>query len=71
MDIVTFDDVYVGMRVVDVDGYIGVVMNCDDIHNVHVEYDDGGSGLYCLDEDCDKCSGDNARYYDPLFRYNP
>ena len=30
----------------------GIVKNVSDIHNVFVEYEDGGSGLYCLDYNC-------------------
>jgi len=30
----------------------GKVVDKKDVHNVLVEYDDGGSGLYCLDKKC-------------------
>jgi len=30
----------------------GIVRNISDIHNVFVEYEDDGSGLYCLDYNC-------------------
>ena len=44
----------------DTDGNIGIIKGLDaDIHNVEVEYLNGGMGLYCLDKDCDK--------YDPLY----
>jgi len=32
----------------------GIVKEIDDIHNVFIEYEDGGSGLYCLDPSCDE-----------------
>ena len=30
----------------------GFIINCDDFHNIVVEYFNGGSGLYCLDYKC-------------------
>jgi len=30
----------------------GHVVDVKDIHNVLIEYDDGGSGLYCLKKKC-------------------
>jgi hypothetical protein len=36
----------------DMDAY-GIVKQIPDIHNIFVEYDDGGSGLYCLDPKCE------------------
>lgn len=49
-----FEDLRVGMKVVDEDPEfsIGTVIECEDIHNVLVEYENGGSGLYCLKDDC-------------------
>jgi len=35
----------------------GTVKKMDDIHNVFVEYENGGSGLYCLDSNCDEYDG--------------
>jgi len=32
----------------------GIVKKLDDIHNVFVEYENGGSGLYCLDPNCEE-----------------
>lgn len=54
MDNVKVDikDLHVGMNVIDDDNVTGEVRLCDDIHNVWVTYDKGGSDFYCLDEDC-------------------
>jgi len=32
----------------------GVVKEIKDIHNIIIEYEEGGSGLYCLDPSCDE-----------------
>ena len=55
-----YADVKLQTKVKDTDGNIGIIKGLDaDIHNVEVEYLNGGMGLYCLDIDCDK--------YDPLY----
>jgi len=36
----------------------GHVIDNKDIHNVLVEYEDGGSGLYCLDKKCEEFDPD-------------
>jgi hypothetical protein len=52
-----FSDLYQGMKVRDTDD-IGVVINCEDPHNVYVKYDnDSGAGLYCFVEDCELYTG--------------
>lgn len=58
---IPYSDIRVGMLVKDFDEELGIgmVIKCDDIHNVFVEYLNGGSGLCCLDE---KCAD-----YDPLY----
>ena len=58
---VHFSDIYIGMVVKDLDEDfgIGVVEKYYDKHNVFVKFKNGGSGLYCLDEDCED--------YDPLY----
>jgi len=33
-------------------GVYGHIIDNKDIHNILVEYEDGGSGLYCLDKRC-------------------
>jgi hypothetical protein len=57
----TFENIEVGMRVIDQDDHIGTIKECEDIHNILVEYENGGSGFYCLDEKCEE--------YDELYEY--
>lgn len=48
------------MLVKDIEGNIGKITDIEhDIHNVEVEYLQGGLGLYCLDETCNE--------FDPLY----
>lgn len=47
-----------GDIVMDNDGNTGMVIEAGDIHNILVQFDNGGSGLYCMVESCD--------HYDPL-----
>lgn len=56
-----FEHIEVGMKVIDANDTIGVVKECFDIHNVLVDYLNGGSGLYCLDSECES--------YDPLYLF--
>jgi hypothetical protein len=57
-----FSELKKGMKVQDVDGNVGVIKKCNDIHNIYIKYEGsvGGYGLYCID-DVDK------DYYDPLY----
>jgi hypothetical protein len=48
-----FEELTVGMEVED-DGEAGKVVECDDPHNVLIEYNNGGSGLYCMVDDCEE-----------------
>ena len=48
-----FEELMVGMRVED-GGEPGKVVECDDPHNIFIEYDNGGSGFYCIAEDCEE-----------------
>ena len=32
----------------------GIIKEHKDIHNIFVEYDNGGSGLYCMDPTCEE-----------------
>ena len=41
--IVSHSNLVIGMRVQDDEGNVGTVKECEDIHNVFVEYDNGGS----------------------------
>lgn len=47
----------IGMRVKDYDGIIGIITECLDLHNIEVDYDNGGKGLYCIDPDCPEYDG--------------
>lgn len=46
-----FDKFEIGDRVMDSDGTIGTVSECDDPHNIFVRFDNG-SGLYCVVKGC-------------------
>jgi hypothetical protein len=51
---VLFNELCIGDYVYDKSMEVyGKVMDNRDIHNVIIEYDSGGGGLYCLDEDCE------------------
>jgi hypothetical protein len=39
-------------------GVHGHIIDNKDIHNILVEYEDGGSGLYCLDKKCEEFDPD-------------
>lgn len=52
-----------GVTVIDGQGMVGVVKEFQDIHNVWVKYENGSSGVYCLDKNC--------KDYDPLFPAPP
>lgn len=71
---VKHSDLVIGLKVQDNDGNIGKVKDCSDIHNVYVEYDNGGSEIHCLVEDCKETTiinGDEVKIdqFDPLFFY--
>lgn len=42
-----------GMKVIDNDGDIGIITECEDAHNVIVEYENEGKGIHCLAEGCE------------------
>ena len=56
-----FENIEVGMKVIDTNDAIGVVKECFDVHNIQVDYLNGGSGFYCLDFQCE--------FYDPLYLF--
>ena len=58
----SYGDIKIGMQVMDDNGDIGVITECEDQHNILVEYGNGGKGLYCLVEDCEEGS-DNLYIY--------
>jgi transglutaminase-like putative cysteine protease len=48
----SYETLYVGLKVRDADGVLGTIMAIDDIHNVWVEFTQGGAGYYCMDPAC-------------------
>ncbi len=56
------EDIVIGTRVVDTSGDTGEIKNVISIHNVYIEYDNGGSGLYCLDDTCKDRKPDEILY---------
>lgn len=61
----TRESIKIGIHVIDSHGNKGIVKTADDIHNIFVEYYNGGSGLYCIDPDCLHLN--NHEIFDPLF----
>lgn len=51
--VLLYVDIEIGMEVMDEHGDIGIVTECDDPHNILVEYGNGGKGLYCLSPNCE------------------
>jgi hypothetical protein len=49
-----FDELYENMEIEDWWGEPGIVKECDDPHNVWIVFDNGGSHLYCMVEDCEE-----------------
>ncbi len=59
MSAVNCETMEIGDKVKDLDGNVGIVVNCSDIHNVEVKINGQEDvSLFCLDENCD--------YYDYL-----
>jgi len=58
----TFNDIKVGLKVLDEQGDIGSVTTIENIHNISVDFNEfgiHGFGIYCLDKNC--------KDYSPLF----
>lgn len=49
----SYEDLEIGMEVLNSDGDIGIVTDLECAHNILVEYDNGGKGLYCLVDNCE------------------
>lgn len=71
--LVTRSNITGGRKVIDNDGNIGMIKEYDEnLHNVLVEYDGGGSGFHCLNKGCREpievkgCKVENDQY-DPLY----
>ena len=56
-----YEDIQVNMKVVDDSNNIGVIKSVFDIHNIEIEYDNGGVGIVCLDKECNM--------YEKIYRY--
>lgn len=52
-NLLLYADIKIGMKVMDDDGDIGIIKECDDAHNVLVEFPNGGTGIYCLVSNCE------------------
>ena len=52
-----YADLKKGMKVIDGDGDIGIITECEDAHNVIVQYENEGVGIHCLVEDCELFGG--------------
>ncbi len=73
--LVTRSNINGGRKVIDNEGNVGVVKHYDEeLHNVFVEYDNGGSGFHCLNEGCTEPMEVNGHkfeneQYDPLYYF--
>jgi len=75
--LVDYSSIFNGMRVKDSEQNIGTIKECEDIHNVLVLYDNGGTGFHCLAKDCIENKSiaidgiyTEISYYDPLYYYD-
>ena len=64
IQLVTHSNLIHGARVVDSEQNTGTIMNIDDKHNVEVQFDNGGAGLWCFVDDCEEYKKDSK---DPLY----
>jgi len=64
LQIVTHSNLVVGKCVVDSEQNKGKITNIDDLHNVEIKFDNGGSSLFCFVENCDENLKDMQ---DPFF----
>ena len=48
-----FEELKVGMIIEDLWCERGKIRECDDIHNIIVDFENGGVSIYCFDNDCD------------------
>lgn len=75
LHIVSHSNLVIGMRVQDNEGNVGTIKHYDEeLHNVFVDYDNGGSGLHCLNEGCKEPHEVNGHkfeieQYDPLYYF--
>ena len=57
-----FEELTQGMEVEDWWAEPGIVAECNDPHNVLIKFNNGGSGLYCMVQDCEE------RDFTPIFK---
>ena len=53
INLLLYADLKIGMQVMDEDGDIGIIKECFDAHNILVEFQNGGTGFYCLAPNCE------------------
>lgn len=46
-----YNNIKIGMIVIDTDGDIGIIIECNDIHNILVSYKNG-SAIFCMSPNC-------------------
>jgi hypothetical protein len=63
-ELIKFEDLWVGLHVKDGDGLVGKIKNCEDIHNIIVDFGGDIVGLYCL---VPNCIQEETDHYDPLY----
>tara|TARA_R110000744_G_C19257411_1_gene550981 strand:- start:274 stop:522 length:249 start_codon:yes stop_codon:yes gene_type:complete len=58
LHIVTHSNLKFGMNVVDAEQNKGTIVNIDDLHNVEVDFQNGGRMLGCFVKDCEEYKTD-------------
>ena len=58
LHIVTHSNLKLGMNVVDEEQNKGTIVNIDDLHNVEVDFQNGGRMLGCFVKDCEEYKTD-------------
>lgn len=59
IQLVTYSNLILGARVVDSEQNTGTIISIEDMHNIEVEFDNGGKGLWCFAEGCEECIKDS------------
>jgi len=52
LKLLSFDEISVGQKVIDEDGDKGEITKIENIYNIYVKYENGGSGISCLNGCC-------------------
>ncbi len=58
LHIVTYSNLKLGKNVVDAEQNKGTIVNIDDLHNVEIDFENGGRMLGCFVEDCEEYKTD-------------